>query len=145
MKGVAASARRVYSGFDSALYRKLDAKGHFSQPGPQRQVFLAGVEENATSHDLQMATSQSKPLSIAQTGAEPNKTCIFSVNSSITTTNSAAYEQKARRHTIPVSQYGRRKPHIHNGLPARPENAIAQIRRLPNPKAGSCCLPGVGR
>jgi hypothetical protein len=39
----------VYSGFDSAVYRKLDAKGHFSQ-------------ENATSHDLKMATCESKPL-----------------------------------------------------------------------------------
>jgi hypothetical protein len=38
-----------YSGFDSALYRNLDAKWHFPQ-------------ENATSHDLQMATCESKPL-----------------------------------------------------------------------------------
>jgi hypothetical protein len=37
------------SGFDSALYRKVEAKWHFSQ-------------ENATSHDLQMATYESKPL-----------------------------------------------------------------------------------
>jgi hypothetical protein len=33
----------------SAVYRKLDAKGHFSQ-------------ENATSHDLKTATCESKPL-----------------------------------------------------------------------------------
>jgi hypothetical protein len=38
-----------YSGFDPALYRTLEAKWHFSQ-------------ENATSHDLQMATFESKPL-----------------------------------------------------------------------------------
>jgi len=38
-----------YSGFDSALYRSHDAKWHFSQ-------------ENATSYDFQMATSESKPL-----------------------------------------------------------------------------------
>jgi hypothetical protein len=38
-----------YSGFDSALYRNHDAKWHFPQ-------------ENATSHDLQMATRESKPL-----------------------------------------------------------------------------------
>jgi len=38
-----------YSGFDSALYRKLEAKWHFSQ-------------ENATSHKLQMARCESKPL-----------------------------------------------------------------------------------
>jgi hypothetical protein len=38
-----------YSGFDSALYRKLDAKWHFSQG-------------NATSRDLKMATGESKPL-----------------------------------------------------------------------------------
>jgi len=37
------------SGFDSALYRKLEAKWHFSQ-------------ENATSHDLQRSTGESKPL-----------------------------------------------------------------------------------
>jgi hypothetical protein len=38
-----------YSGFDSAVYRNADAKWHFSQ-------------ENATSHDLKMATLESKPL-----------------------------------------------------------------------------------
>ncbi len=38
-----------YSGFDSALYRNVGAKGHFSQ-------------ENATSHDLQVARLESKPL-----------------------------------------------------------------------------------
>jgi len=38
-----------YSGFNSALYRKVEAKWHFSQ-------------ENATSHDLQMETFESKPL-----------------------------------------------------------------------------------
>jgi hypothetical protein len=38
-----------YSGFDSALYRNVDAKGYFPQ-------------ENATSHDLQMAALESKPL-----------------------------------------------------------------------------------
>ncbi len=38
-----------YSGFDSALYRNVDSKWHFPQ-------------ENATSHDLQMATRESKPL-----------------------------------------------------------------------------------
>jgi len=38
-----------YSGFDSALYRRIEAKWHFSQ-------------ENATSRDLQMATCESKPL-----------------------------------------------------------------------------------
>jgi len=40
---------REYSGFDSALYRKLEAKWHFYQ-------------ENATSHELQMETCESKPL-----------------------------------------------------------------------------------
>jgi hypothetical protein len=39
---------RGYSGFDSALYRNLDAKGHFPQ-------------ENDPSHDLKMATCESKP------------------------------------------------------------------------------------
>jgi hypothetical protein len=38
-----------YSGFDSALYRNVNAKWHFSQ-------------ENATSHDLKIATLESKPL-----------------------------------------------------------------------------------
>jgi hypothetical protein len=38
-----------YSGFDSGLYRILDAKWHFSQ-------------ENATLHHLQMTTFESKPL-----------------------------------------------------------------------------------
>jgi len=38
-----------YSGFDSALYRKLDAEWHFSQ-------------ENATLHEFKMATVESKPL-----------------------------------------------------------------------------------
>src|SRR5208283_325058 len=38
-----------YSGFDSAPYRNLDAEWHFPQ-------------ENATLHDLQMSTSESKPL-----------------------------------------------------------------------------------
>jgi hypothetical protein len=38
-----------YSGFDSAHYRNVDAKWHFPQ-------------ENATSHDLQRATRESKPL-----------------------------------------------------------------------------------
>jgi hypothetical protein len=38
-----------YSGFDSALCRNLEAKWHFSQ-------------ENATSHELQMARCESKPL-----------------------------------------------------------------------------------
>jgi hypothetical protein len=38
-----------YSGFDSAPYRNIDAKGHFSQ-------------ENDPSHDLQMAALESKPL-----------------------------------------------------------------------------------
>jgi hypothetical protein len=51
-----------YSGFDSAPYRNVNAKWHFPQPGPRRQVFVAGVEENATSHDLQMAARESKPL-----------------------------------------------------------------------------------
>jgi hypothetical protein len=88
------------------------------------------VEENATSHDLQMATSQSKPLSIAQTGAEPNKTRTFSANTSITTTNSSAYEQKSRCHTIPACQYGRCKPHINNGLQAK-----AKKRNCANPPA----------
>jgi hypothetical protein len=135
MKGIAVSARRVDSGFDSALYRKLDARGHFSQPDPQRQVFVAGVEENATSHDLQMATSQSKSLSIAQTGAEPNKTRTFSANTSITTTNSSAYEQKSRCHTIPACQYERCKPHINNGLQARPKKTqLRKSARCPNPR-----------
>jgi hypothetical protein len=48
-KGRALAALREYSGFDSALYRTLEAKWHFSQ-------------DNATSHDLQMATFESKPL-----------------------------------------------------------------------------------
>jgi len=38
-----------YSGFDSALYRKLDAKWRFPQ-------------ENATLHDLKVPTCESKPL-----------------------------------------------------------------------------------
>jgi hypothetical protein len=38
-----------YSGFDSALYRKLDAEWHFSQ-------------DNATLHDFETATVESKPL-----------------------------------------------------------------------------------
>jgi len=38
-----------YSGFDSALYRKLDAKWRFPQ-------------ENATLHDLKVSTCESKPL-----------------------------------------------------------------------------------
>jgi hypothetical protein len=38
-----------YSGFDSALYRYVDAKWHFHQ-------------ENATSHDFQTAALESKPL-----------------------------------------------------------------------------------
>jgi hypothetical protein len=38
-----------YSGFDSALYRRLAAEWHFSQ-------------ENGTPHDLDMATCESKPL-----------------------------------------------------------------------------------
>jgi hypothetical protein len=38
-----------YSGFDSAPYRNVDAKGHFSQ-------------ENSTSHEFQMAALESKPL-----------------------------------------------------------------------------------
>jgi hypothetical protein len=41
--------RRGYSGFDSALYRNVNAKGHFSQ-------------ENDPSHELQTATLESKPL-----------------------------------------------------------------------------------
>jgi hypothetical protein len=39
---------RHYGGFDSALYRKLDAEWHLSQ-------------ENATLHDFKMATVESKP------------------------------------------------------------------------------------
>jgi len=39
----------LYSGFDSAHYRKHETKWHFSQ-------------ENATSHDFQMARLESKPL-----------------------------------------------------------------------------------
>jgi len=38
-----------YSVFDSALYRKLEAKWHF-------------LQENAASHELQMETCESKPL-----------------------------------------------------------------------------------
>jgi len=38
-----------YSGFDSAPYRKLDARWRFPQ-------------ENATLHDLQVSTCESKPL-----------------------------------------------------------------------------------
>jgi hypothetical protein len=38
-----------YSGFDSSLYKILDAKWHFSQ-------------ENATLRHLQMTTFESKPL-----------------------------------------------------------------------------------
>jgi hypothetical protein len=68
---------RPYSGFDSAPDRNMDAKGHFSLRGPgdnrgpqgavpaswgDRQVFASGVEENATSHDFQTATLESKPL-----------------------------------------------------------------------------------
>jgi hypothetical protein len=47
--GIEKLAAESYSGFDSALYRRFEAKWHFSQ-------------ENATSHDLQMATYESKPL-----------------------------------------------------------------------------------
>jgi hypothetical protein len=39
----------AYSGFNSALYRNLEAKWHLSQ-------------ENATPHELQMATCELKPL-----------------------------------------------------------------------------------
>jgi len=39
----------AYSGFDSALFKNLDAKWHFPQ-------------ENATLLDLQMSTRESKPL-----------------------------------------------------------------------------------
>jgi hypothetical protein len=49
-----------YSGFDSALYRNVDAKGHFSQ-------------ENATSHDLQVAALESKPLLLRLEPAENAK------------------------------------------------------------------------
>jgi len=45
----AAAAAGRYSGFDSALYRKLDAKWRFPQ-------------ENATLHDLKVSTCESKPL-----------------------------------------------------------------------------------
>ena len=38
-----------YSGFDSALYRNVNAKWHFPQ-------------ENATTHDPKMAALESKPL-----------------------------------------------------------------------------------
>jgi hypothetical protein len=38
-----------YSGFDSSLYRNVCAKRHFPQ-------------ENATSHELQMAILESKPI-----------------------------------------------------------------------------------
>ena len=38
-----------YSGFDSAVYRNLNAERHFPQ-------------ENATLHNLNMATFESKPL-----------------------------------------------------------------------------------
>jgi hypothetical protein len=38
-----------YSGFDSALYGKLEAKWHFPK-------------ENTTSQELQMATNEPKPL-----------------------------------------------------------------------------------
>jgi len=38
-----------YSGFDSALFKNLDAKWHFPQ-------------ENAALLDLQMSTRESKPL-----------------------------------------------------------------------------------
>jgi len=38
-----------YSGFDSALYRIVDAQWHFPQ-------------ENATGHDLPVSTRESKPL-----------------------------------------------------------------------------------
>jgi len=38
-----------YSGFDSSVYRNLEAKWHFPQ-------------KNATLHDLQMATCESKTL-----------------------------------------------------------------------------------
>jgi hypothetical protein len=55
----------------------MDAKGHFSLVGPgdnrgpqgavlaswgDRQVFASGMEENATSHELQTAALESKPL-----------------------------------------------------------------------------------
>jgi hypothetical protein len=43
------TALASYSGFDSAFYRNVDSKWHFPQ-------------ENATSHDPQMATRESKPL-----------------------------------------------------------------------------------
>jgi len=55
-----------------------------------------------------------------QAGAEPNKTRIFSAKISITTKDSTAYEQKSRRHTISVCQYGCCNPRIHNGLQAKP-------------------------
>ena len=51
-----------YSIFDSALYRILEAKWLFPHRGPQRQVFVVGVEVKATFHDLQTSTSESKML-----------------------------------------------------------------------------------
>jgi hypothetical protein len=57
-----AGARGGDSGFDSTLYRNEDAKWHFSLRGPRRQVFVSGVEVNATSHELQIAALESKPL-----------------------------------------------------------------------------------
>jgi len=38
-----------YSGFDSALYKQIEAEWHFPK-------------ENATLHEFQMATYESKPL-----------------------------------------------------------------------------------
>jgi len=49
MRRTLVTLRCRYSGFDSALFRNLDAKWHFPQ-------------ENATLLDLQMSTRESKPL-----------------------------------------------------------------------------------
>jgi hypothetical protein len=53
----------IYSVFDSALYRNLDAKWLFPLRGPHGQVVVRGVEVKATLHDLKMATLESKTLS----------------------------------------------------------------------------------
>ena len=58
----AAITKGSYSGFDSALYRNLDAKWHFPIRDPRRQVLVCGAEENATLLDLQMSTRESNPL-----------------------------------------------------------------------------------
>jgi hypothetical protein len=51
-----------YSIFTSALYRNLTLKWLFPLRGPQRQVFVAGVEVKATFHAAVVSTYEVKML-----------------------------------------------------------------------------------